>query len=155
MDRVQPANLDEMDLWLAALANDTAPAKSPLEKIVRNRPAAVTDVCYTKEGQRITDIRRCAELFPVYSNPRLNAGQPLSATLLNCELKPVDALQGKIDQRAARRHQNRISVRCVRLLEERRCGPRVRHVAVVSGSARSLDDGRGRADWWRRFQSTT
>jgi hypothetical protein len=107
MDRVQPANLDEMDQWLAAIANDTAPAKSPLEKVIRNRPTAVTDACYTKDGQRITDMRRCAEMFPVYSNPRLNAGQPISATLLKCELKAVDARDYKArltnDQLAALR----------------------------------------------------
>ena len=91
MDRVQPANLDEMDRWLAAIANDTAPAKSPLEKTIRNRPANVTDACYTKDGETITDMRRCAAMFPVYSNPRLNAGQPMSSTLLKCELKRVDA----------------------------------------------------------------
>jgi uncharacterized tannase-like protein DUF6351 len=90
MDRVQPANLDEMDRWLTAIGNDTAPARTSLEKVIRNRPANVTDACYTKDGETITDMRRCAELFPVYSNPRLNAGQPLSATLLKCELKPVD-----------------------------------------------------------------
>ena len=90
MDRVQPANLDEMDRWLAAIAKDTAPAKSPLEKVIRNRPTTVTDACYTKNGETITDMRRCAELFPAYANPRLNAGQPLGATLLKCELKPVE-----------------------------------------------------------------
>jgi hypothetical protein len=29
-------------------------------------------------------------MFPVYSNPRLNAGLPLGATTLKCELKPID-----------------------------------------------------------------
>jgi len=91
MDRVQPATLDEMDQWLAAIAKDTRPAKSPLEKVIRNRPAAVTDACYTRDGQRITDMTRCAAMFPAYSNPRLSAGQPMSATLLKCALKAVDA----------------------------------------------------------------
>ena len=91
MDRVQPANLDEMDQWLAAIANDKTPVKSPLEKVIRNRPVAVTDACYTRDGQRITDMARCAAMFPVYSNPRLIAGQPMSSTLLKCELKAVGA----------------------------------------------------------------
>ena len=90
MDRVQPANLDEMEQWLAAIAKDTSPAKSPLEKVIRNRPATLTDACYMKDGQKITDMRRCAEMFPVYSNPRLNAGLPMGATLLKCELKAVE-----------------------------------------------------------------
>jgi len=91
MDRVQPANLDDMERWLDAIARDTAPAKTPLEKVIRNRPASVTDACYTKDGETITDMRRCAELFPVYSNPRLNAGMPMAATMLKCELKAVDS----------------------------------------------------------------
>jgi hypothetical protein len=90
IDRVQPANLDEMEQWLAAIAKDTAPAKTPLEKVIRNRPATVTDACYTKDGQKIGDMRRCAQMFPVYSNPRLNAGLPMGATTLKCELKAVE-----------------------------------------------------------------
>ena len=46
--------------------------------------------CYTKDGQKITDMSRCAEMFPVYANPRLNAGLPMGATMLKCELKAVD-----------------------------------------------------------------
>jgi len=107
MDRVQPANLDAIQRWLDAMANDKAPAKTPLEKVIRNRPPSVTDACYTKDGETITDMRRCAEMFPVYSNPRLNAGQPMSSTLLKCELKAVDARDYKArptnDQLAALR----------------------------------------------------
>jgi hypothetical protein len=90
MDRVQPSNLDEMEQWLAAIAKDTAPARSQIERVIRNRPATVTDACYTKDGQKITDMQRCAQLFPVYANPRLNAGLPMGATLVKCELKAVD-----------------------------------------------------------------
>ena len=32
----------------------------------------------------------CAQMFPVYLNPRLVAGQPLGSALLKCELKPVE-----------------------------------------------------------------
>ena len=91
MDRVQPANLDEMEAWLAAIEKDTAPSRNALEKVIRNKPATVTDACYTRDGEKITDPQRCAQLFPVYANPRLVAGQPLSATTLKCALKPVRA----------------------------------------------------------------
>ena len=90
IQRVQQANLDEMEQWVASIANDRAPAKSQLEKVIRNKPAGVSDACYTKDGQTITDMRRCAQMFPVYSNPRLNAGLPMGATTLKCELKAVD-----------------------------------------------------------------
>jgi Tannase-like family of unknown function (DUF6351) len=88
--QVQHDNLDDMERWLAAIANDNAPARTPLEKVIRSRPATVTDACYTREGEQITDMRRCEQMFPVYSNPRLAAGMPIEATMLKCELKPVD-----------------------------------------------------------------
>src|SRR4029453_1221686 len=61
-----------------------------LERVIRNRPTTVTDACYTKDGQKITDMRRCAQMFPVYSSPRLNAGMPLGSTMLKCALKSID-----------------------------------------------------------------
>jgi len=90
IQRVQRDNLKEMDQWLAAINKDTSPAKNPLEKVIRNRPASITDACYTKDGQKITDMKRCAEMFPAYANPRLNAGMPLASTMLKCALKPID-----------------------------------------------------------------
>jgi hypothetical protein len=36
-------------------------------------------------------MARCAELFPVYSNPRLEAGIPIAATMLKCDLKAIDS----------------------------------------------------------------
>ncbi|HEY3093913.1 MAG TPA: DUF6351 family protein [Vicinamibacterales bacterium] len=90
IQRVQQANLDEIEQWVASIANDRAPAKTQLEKVIRNKPAGVSDACYTKDGQKITDMRRCAQMFPVYSNPRLSAGLPMGATMLKCELKGVD-----------------------------------------------------------------
>jgi hypothetical protein len=90
IQRVQQANLDEMEQWVASIAKDTAPAKNQLAKVIRNKPAGVSDACYTKVGEKITDMPRCAQMFPVYSNPRLNAGLPMGATTLKCELKTVD-----------------------------------------------------------------
>jgi hypothetical protein len=101
MDRVQPGNLDEIDRWLSAIANDHAPAKTTLERVIRNRPVMVTDGCYTKEGEKVADMQRCAQMFPVYSNPRLNAGLPMSAVLLKCELKAVDAKEYTVQPTAA------------------------------------------------------
>jgi len=88
--QVQHDNLDDMERWLAAIANDNTPARTSLERVIRNRPATVTDACYTSEGKKITDMLRCEQMFPVYSNPRLAAGMPMAATMLKCELKPVD-----------------------------------------------------------------
>ena len=87
---VQPANLDTMDKWLNNIAHDEKPAHTPLEKIVRNKPVDAVDACFTESRERITDPARCRELYPVFSNPRLVAGAPLTADRLKCELKPVD-----------------------------------------------------------------
>jgi hypothetical protein len=82
--------LDEMDAWLAAIAADRKPAKTSLERVVRNRPARLVDGCYTDKLEPVTDRARCAELFPYAANPRLVAGEPLTTDRLKCELKAVD-----------------------------------------------------------------
>jgi hypothetical protein len=90
---IQPAQrnvLDEMDEWLSAIARDTAPARSPLDKVVRNKPSNLVDTCYTSALEPITDPGRCQAMFPVASNPRLAAGSPLTQDRLQCELKPID-----------------------------------------------------------------
>jgi hypothetical protein len=90
---IQPAQryvLDAMDEWLSAIARDSAPAPSPLEKVVRNRPSNLVDTCYTSALEPITDPGRCQAMFPVAGNPRLVAGSPLTHDRLKCELKPID-----------------------------------------------------------------
>jgi hypothetical protein len=88
--RAQAENLDLMDKWLDAIAGDTRAARTPLEKIVRNKPADATDACYTADLQKITDRAKCKEMYPFYSNPRLAAGAPLTNDRLKCELKGID-----------------------------------------------------------------
>ena len=82
--------LDAMDQWLSNIGRDTVPARSALEKIVRNKPAGLVDTCYTATLEPITDPARCQTLFPVAGNPRLVAGSPLANDRLKCEPKPVD-----------------------------------------------------------------
>jgi hypothetical protein len=90
---IQPAQryvLDAMDEWLSNIARDNAPARSPLEKVVRNKPSNLVDTCYLASLEPITDPSRCQALFPVAANPRLVAGSPLTHDRLKCELKPID-----------------------------------------------------------------
>lgn len=82
--------LDAMDQWLHNMARDTAPARSALEKVVRNKPSGLVDTCYSAALEPITDPARCRTLFPVARNPRLVAGSPLAYDRLKCELRPVD-----------------------------------------------------------------
>ena len=44
--KAQDDNLDILDTWLAAVARDTA-AGTQREKVLRNKPAGLTDSCFT------------------------------------------------------------------------------------------------------------
>jgi hypothetical protein len=78
-----------MDEWLDNISADDRPAAGELAKIVRDKPSELTDACYTATGESVTDEDRCRQLYPLYGNPRLAAGEPLSQDYLKCELKPV------------------------------------------------------------------
>jgi hypothetical protein len=88
--------IDTMSKWLDALAKDTSSAPA-IEKVVRAKPAAAVDGCWTAEGTRIdeplslTGKGRCAELYPPHATPRLVAGSSLADDGLKCQLKPIDA----------------------------------------------------------------
>jgi hypothetical protein len=87
--RAQADVLDMMDKWLGNIARDDTPGRTPLEKVVRNKPAEAVDACYTASLEKITDWSRCHEMFPVYSNPRIVAGAPTTSDVLKCQLKPL------------------------------------------------------------------
>ena len=87
--KAQDDNLDILDTWLAAVARDTAPG-SQREKVLRNKPAGLTDSCFTAKFEETRDPARCAAMFPVYANPRIVAGGPATGDVFKCELKPID-----------------------------------------------------------------
>ena len=87
--KAQDDNLDILDTWLAAVARDTAPG-SQREKVLRNKPAGLADSCFTAKLEEIRDAARCKAMFPVYANPRVVAGGPMTADVQKCELKPID-----------------------------------------------------------------
>lgn len=84
--------------WVEALKTDAAPG-SAHAKVLRSRPAAVTDGCFVAETfgfiagaqtfSRAPDSR-CNTLWPTFSEPRLMAEGPLAANVLKCQLKPLD-----------------------------------------------------------------
>ena len=83
-------SLKMMDLWLDNISRDTRPG-SAAEKIARNKPADLVDACFTPAGERITDLNKCTELYPLFANPRIAAGEPLKQDVLKCQLRPIDA----------------------------------------------------------------
>lgn len=88
--------IDTMSTWLDALAKDSSSAPA-IEKVVRAKPTAAVDGCWTAEGERIdeplslTGTGRCATLYRPHATPRLVAGAPLADDVLKCQLKPIDA----------------------------------------------------------------
>ena len=90
------------DRWMIAYTSDTSHA-AQLEKVTRARPADAADGCYDTATPpnflaeelvfTATPTSRCSTLYPVYANPRYQAGGPLSADVLKCQLKPADAAE--------------------------------------------------------------
>jgi hypothetical protein len=102
--------LTGIDKWIMAIKADKS-TKTPTEKVVTNRPADLVDACYAgKEGdqrvaaqktgsnsfEKITDTKKCREIFPMYTSPRVAAGGPLTDDVFKCQLKPVAASDYKV-----------------------------------------------------------
>ncbi len=95
-----PAATALFDKWMAAYMSDKS-GDSQRAKVLKNKPTEGVEGCYDKSTppQFIAEnlvfsskpVSKCSEIFPVYSNPRHEAGGPLAANVLKCQLKPVDA----------------------------------------------------------------
>ena len=78
-----------LDQWVTDMLADMSDIP-PERKIAAHRPADFVDACYTSATTKITDMDRCAELFPISSDARMVAGAPWANDVLKCALKPVD-----------------------------------------------------------------
>jgi hypothetical protein len=68
--------------------------------MLRDKPAAAVDGCFDKSTPPVfvadplpftsKPTSPCSTLYPVYSNPRREAGGPLAANIMKCALKPID-----------------------------------------------------------------
>jgi hypothetical protein len=77
-----------MDRWLAAVENDSS--RRPLaRKIVRDKPADITDRCYDGSGVKVSDDL-CPSIVHVYGTPRTVAGDAITTDNNKCRLKPLD-----------------------------------------------------------------
>jgi hypothetical protein len=86
--------------WMEAYMADTS-ADPQRTKVIRARPAAAVEGCYdgAKPPAFIAEplvfsskpVSKCTTLYPVYSNVRHEAGGPLAANILKCQLRPVEA----------------------------------------------------------------
>ncbi len=88
--------LDQMDAWLTAIRADRHPG-SPLDRVVRNKPADLTDACWTRDDVKIVERQeagngttRCTTEYPVWESPRMVAGAGIENDVVACQLQPVD-----------------------------------------------------------------
>lgn len=87
--------LAEMDAWLTTIKNDHS-HRSAQRKVLDDKPAGLTDGCFMSDTdlvhQTLTDpgTGQCGAAYPVASNPRLAAGEPLAMPALKCGLRPLN-----------------------------------------------------------------
>jgi Tannase-like family of unknown function (DUF6351) len=90
----------QMAAWLDNITADTSDA-SIADKVVRNKPAALTDGCWTGTTAPFSFIvepqflggpgtSACNDLYPGYLFPRSMAGMPLRNDVVKCHLRPLD-----------------------------------------------------------------
>jgi hypothetical protein len=83
--------------WVEAVKADTSHVSDRV-KVVRNKPAAAVDGCWTSATNFIAEPQtfssqpdsQCNKLFPTFAFPRYVAGGPLKANVFKCHLKPID-----------------------------------------------------------------
>jgi hypothetical protein len=87
-------SLELMNRWLDAIAADPGPLG--LDKVVRNKPADAVDACFDPTGKKIAEpasfdgTGQCNALYPVHSQPRLEAGMPLTNDIKKCQLRRIN-----------------------------------------------------------------
>jgi hypothetical protein len=81
-------SFDAMDRWLAAVQKDRKPG-TVAQKIVRDKPADLTDRCYDGGGHKLLDDLCGEAVVPIYGTPRTVAGDALSTDTNKCRLKPL------------------------------------------------------------------
>ena len=160
-ERVRQANggsSDNMVMWRATSARRGHDAVRRLDGRLQGRhvepirsasrcsapsPRAASTAATTRRRRRASSptrcrsrskpVSKCSELYPVYSNPRREAGGPLAANILKCQLKPIDAdgLQDRANRRRAGAAEGDLPRRRLRLVEARRQPGAGRDLGVV------------------------
>lgn len=96
------AGQELFDRWMTNYKSDTSSDPQRV-KVLRAKPAEASDGCWNKSSFIAEDlvfssqpVSDCSKLYPVYSNPRHEAGGPLAANVLKCQTKPVKATDYKV-----------------------------------------------------------
>ena len=89
LSRVSVDAVATLDQWVTAIRANTS-GQPQARKVAEHRPADFVDACYPSAAARVTDMDRCAKLFPISSDARMVAGAPWANDVLKCALQPVD-----------------------------------------------------------------
>ncbi len=86
--------LQAMDEWLTAIGADTLERSAA--EVIAARPESAVDGCWDAAGNAIVEEpsfdgdTACNALYPVHTDPRYEAGAPLTGDVLSCQLQPLD-----------------------------------------------------------------
>ncbi|MEA2171921.1 MAG: hypothetical protein QOF76_5221 [Solirubrobacteraceae bacterium] len=82
-------SFEAMDQWLTAVKADKS-KHSVAAKVAADKPADLTDRCYSGAGQKVSDELCGDAIVPIYGTPRMVAGQAITTDSNKCRLKPLD-----------------------------------------------------------------
>jgi hypothetical protein len=77
-----------MDRWLTAVEEDHSGA-SLAHKVIKDKPADITDRCYDGVGQQLTSTLCPGPIVNVEGTPRMVAGDDISTDDNKCRLQPL------------------------------------------------------------------
>jgi hypothetical protein len=80
--------LRAMDRWLSAVEKDTRDVPVS-RKIVDDKPADIHDQCTDGVGHAIPSQEICALINPIFTTPRVVAGEGIETDVNKCSLKPL------------------------------------------------------------------
>jgi hypothetical protein len=91
-----PATFATFIQWMDAIKADTS-ATPARQKTINNKPAAAVDGCWQNATTFIAQAQTlsnqpdttCNTLFPSWTNSYYQAGGPLAANIMRCQLKPI------------------------------------------------------------------
>ena len=84
---------DLMDRWLHAVELDHRNVPKA-QKVREDKPADATDKCFAADQE--LPASSCPVVYPAYSTPRLEAGEPLRNDNVMCRLKPLRRADYKV-----------------------------------------------------------
>jgi len=78
-----------IDSWLSKIEADHRNVSRAV-KVRQDKPSDAVDACFVGHQEaEVTDPSTCASLFPRYDTTRTAAGEPLTANVIKCRLKPL------------------------------------------------------------------